>query len=219
MKSYTLAAGALLAALATSSQAFAQNAERPLTFHVGAGFSATTGRANRYLDDGWIFSGGLDWRPQPGMPLILRLDGHYSDYDATHELLNLGRATTQTRIDNGSGSTLGADLDAIYQFPLGSRVRAFVTAGAGVDRRRIDLTQTALFNGVVCDPWFGFCGVGVLAGDVLVLRNSTTRFAWNAGAGVEIPTTSGSWFVDAHYRRIEMNTPMEYVPIEVGFRF
>ncbi len=219
MKHISLA-GAILA-IAPSTCALAQDnaSSRPLTWHLGAGYSATTGRADRYLNDGWIVSGGLDWRMQPDLPLTLRLDGHYSEYNATRRLISLGSALTRTHIDNGNGSTLGTDLDLIYSFPLGARVRGFVTAGAGVDRRRINLTQTALFNGIICDPWWGFCGVGVVLGDVLVARDSTTRFAWNTGLGVEIPVGQGAWFVDARYRRIETDRPMEYVPIEFGFRF
>jgi opacity protein-like surface antigen len=218
MKAVMLLAAA--SALACSTPTLAQDpVDRPLTWHLAAGFSPTVGRANRYFDNGWIFSGGLDWRPRPDLPLTLRLDGHYSAYDATNELIEVGSAVTRTRIDDGDGSTLGADLNAIYDIPFGHRLRAYISAGAGVDRRRIDLTQTALFNGVVCDPFWGLCGVGVVAGDVLVARDSTTRFAWNAGLGIEIPTRSGTWFVDARYRQIETEAPMAYVPIQVGLRF
>ncbi len=119
--------------------------------------------------------------------MALRLDGHYSNYDATDELINLGSAATRTRIDDGEGSTLGLDLNGVVDFPLGSRVRGYVTAGVGVDRRRIELTQTVLFGGFFCDPWWGFCWPGVFPGDVLVSRDTTTRLAWNGGLGVEFP--------------------------------
>ncbi|HVY79549.1 MAG TPA: outer membrane beta-barrel protein [Steroidobacteraceae bacterium] len=193
--------------------------ERPFGFHVGAGFSATTGTADRYLDDGWIVSGGVDWHPNPDLPLTLSLDAHYSDYDATNELINLGTVATRTRIDDGDGSTLGADVNATYGVPLGSRLRGYIVAGAGIDRRRIELTQTVLFNGFVCDPFWGFCGIGAVPGDVIVARNSTTRFAWNAGLGLELPVGNGAWFFDARFRRIETTRPTEYVPIQIGYRF
>jgi opacity protein-like surface antigen len=212
--------GTALAATACA-QALAQSDSdrRPFGFHAEAGFSATTGTAQRYLKDGWIVSGGVDWHPNPNVPLTLSLEGHYSDYDATNELINLGSAATQTHIDDGNGSTLGADLNAKYAVPLGSRVRGYLIAGAGVDRRRIELTQTVLFNGFVCDPFSGLCGIGAVPGDVLVARDTTTRFAWNAGLGLELPVARGAWFLDARYRRIETATPTEYVPIQIGYRF
>ena len=67
-------------------------------------------------------------------------------------LINLGSAATQTQIDHGNGSTLGLDLNGVYDLPLGARATGYVTAGVGLDRRRVELTQVILFNGVVCDP-------------------------------------------------------------------
>lgn len=212
--------GALIAASIAPLHAFAQSApdEKPFSFHVSAGYSITTDRIDDYLENGWIVSGGVSWHP-PGTPFSLVLDGHYSDYDATNRLLNLGTEITQTRIDDGDGSTLGADLNGVYDFQLGPHARAYVTAGIGVDRRRIELTQTILVNGVVCDPFWGFCGIGAVPGDVRIARDSVTRLAWNGGVGVEFPLKTSILFVDARYRRIETSRPTSYVPIAVGIRF
>ncbi len=191
----------------------------PFTWHIAGGYSATSGETHDYLDDGWIAKGGVTWKPRPDVPLALRLDGHYSNYDATDELIDLGSAATRTRIDDGEGSTLGLDLNGVFDFPLGARARGYLTAGVGVDRRRIDLTQTVLFRGVFCDPWWGFCGRGVIPGDVIVSRDTTTRLAWNGGFGVEFPLSRGNLFVEATYHRIETERPTEYIPVVVGLRF
>jgi opacity protein-like surface antigen len=193
--------------------------DRPFTWHISGGYSATSGETRDYLDDGYIIKGGVTWKPRQDLPLALRLDGHYSNYDATDALINLGSAATRTRIDDGEGSTLGLDLNGVVDFPLGSRVRGYLTAGVGVDRRRIELTQTVLFGGFFCDPWWGFCGRGVFPGDVLVSRDTTTRLAWNGGLGVEFPLARGNFFVEATYHRIETQRPTEYIPIVVGLRF
>jgi opacity protein-like surface antigen len=218
-KAIALAALVLVAAADAPVRAQSSVQERPLTWHVDAGYSETTGRTQDYLDGGWIVSGGMTWRPRPDTPFSLKLDAHYSEYDATDRLINIGSAATQTRIDDGTGSTLGLDLNGVFDFPLGSRMRGYLTAGVGADRRRIELTQTALFNGVVCDPWWGLCGIGAVPGDVLVARDTTTRFAWNGGLGVEFPLSRGALFLDATYHRIETRRPTEYVPIVVGIRF
>jgi opacity protein-like surface antigen len=218
-KAIALAGFALVAAASAPLYAQSSAEQRPLTWHIDAGYSETTGRTQDYLDGGWIVSGGLRWRPPPDTPFSLKLDAHYSEYDATKQLINLGSAATQTRIDDGTGSTLGLDLNGMLDFPLGSRVRGYVTAGVGADRRRIELTQTVLFNGFVCDPWWGFCGIGAVPGDVLVARDTVTRLAWNGGVGVEFPLSRGALFLDATYHRIETRRPTEYVPIVIGFRF
>ena len=47
-----------------------------------------------------------------------------------------------------------------------------------------------------------------------------TKIGWNAGVGVEFKLPyRGSWFVEARYTRINTNTPIEFIPIEVGYRF
>jgi opacity protein-like surface antigen len=186
---------------------------------VEGGYSFTEGRTRDYLDNGFIVSGGVDWR-QPGNLLGLRAQAHLGVHQASDDLIELGARQTQVRVDDGTGTLFGLDLNGILDIPLRAGARAYVTAGVGVDHRRIELTQTVLFGGVYCDSWWGYCGFGVVPGDVLVARTSTTRLSWNGGVGVEFPVRSGgSWFVQASYRRIETPVPTVYVPIQFGFKF
>ena len=219
----TLAAAPLVAPVAAHAQvpdvSGGARGQSPFSWHVSGGYSVTTGETHDYLDNGWAFKGGVTWRPQPAGPFALRLEGHFTNYDATDEFINFSQASTRARIDDGEGSTLGLDLNAVLYFPLGSRVRGYVTAGGGVDRRRIELTQTVLFGGFFCDSWWGFCGRGVFPGDVLVSRETSTELAWNGGVGVEFPLARGNLFVEATYHRIETQRPTEYIPIVVGLRF
>jgi opacity protein-like surface antigen len=193
--------------------------ERHWSGHVAGGGSLTTGRTEDYLKNGWIISGGVTFKPRLDGPFSLRLDGHYSEYDATNTLIDLGSALARTRIDNGEGTTLGADLNGVYEIPFGPRASGYLTAGVGLDRRRIDLTQTVLFNGLFCDPWWGFCDIGAVAGDRIIARDTTTRFAWNGGVGVKFAVGRQQLFVEASYHRIETKEPTEYIPIEIGLRF
>ena len=53
-----------------------------------------------------------------------------------------------------------------------------------------------------------------------VASQDTTRFAWNAGVGVDFALPAGqSWFVEARYERIETQEPTEFIPIRFGLRF
>jgi opacity protein-like surface antigen len=225
MKRYICSLGALLLS-GTCVPALAQvydqvyDQQRPLQWHVDGGYAVTNGRTADFLDNGWTIGTGVQWRPVAGSPFSLRGDLHYSRFEATDQLLTLGEIVNQTRIDNGHGDILGLDVDGVLDIPLGRGVRAYVLAGVGVDYRRIDLTQTVVFGGYVCDGWWGFCGRGYFPGDVLVDRQDTTRFAWNAGLGVEFPLYGGqSWFIEARFNRMQTPQPTDFIPIRVGLRF
>jgi opacity protein-like surface antigen len=206
--------------LTCAAQAFAQNDDRPLRWHFGAGYSMTTGTTEDYLDDGWIVSGGVTWQPRTEAPFALMAEVSYSDFDATDNLIRLANIQQDTvRIDDGDAEVWGFNLNGVYRMPLGNRARGYVTAGIGEHHRKVEFTQTVLVSGIFCDPWWGFCYPGLAAGQQLVEETSTWRFAWNAGLGVEFPVANGSWFIDASYQRIETREPTEFIPIRIGFRF
>ena len=102
--------------------------------------------------------------------------------------------------------------DAVLRTPINPWVHVYALGGVGVGYRRIELTQ----NGFFCDTFF--CGPG--GGRDIVASSDVTKFAWNAGAGIDFALPGGqSWFVEARYERIETDTPTEFIPIRVGFRF
>jgi Outer membrane protein beta-barrel domain len=226
MKSYIYTLGAAL--LASGAQAMAQSYyssgysydTRPIQWHFDGGYGVTTGRTADYLNNGWTIGGGFTWHPDPGGPFSLRTDLNYSRFGATDQLITLGELQTQTQIDDGNGQIVDLDMDGVYEFPVAPAVRGYLLGGVGVAHRRLELTQTVAYGGVVCDSWWGFCGVGYAPGDVVVASQNTTRFTWNAGAGLDISIGGGqSWFVEARYTRIETPVPTDFVPIRVGIRF
>lgn len=189
----------------------------PVHWYVDGGYSVTTGQTNNYLDNGWNIGGGLQWYPAPG-PFSLRADLNFSRYDATNQLLAEGSAADQTDINDGWGDIFTFDLDGVFDIPLGGGVKAYLMGGGGGAYRRISLTQTVGFGGYYCG--WGFCSVGYYPGDVLVDRETTTRWEWNAGAGIEFPLYNGqSWFVEARYTEMETPVRTSFIPIRVGFRF
>jgi opacity protein-like surface antigen len=192
----------------------------PIQWHIMGGAAVTTGQTSDYLESGYTVGGGFTFRPEPRSPLSLRTDLTFSRFNATNNLLNIGAEQNRTQIDDGWGDIVNLDVDAVLDLPLGPRARGYIMAGVGGAYRRIDLTQTVGFGGYFCDSWYGYCGVGIVPGDVLVQREETTRFAWNAGIGFEFPLYNGqSWFIEARYNRMETPQPTEFVPIRIGFRF
>lgn len=224
MKRYFYSLGAVLL-LGAGVPAMAQGyyygpgPDRPLHFYVDGGYSVMTGQTSNYLDNGWNVGGGVQWRPAPG-PFSLRGDVSYSRSDATNQLLDEGSVENQTQIDHGWGDLVTFDLDGVFDIPVGGGVKAYLMAGGGGAYRRISLTQTEGFGGYYCDGWSGFCHGGFFPGDVLVQRDSTTRWEWNAGAGINFPLYGGqSWFIEARYTQMQTPVPTSYIPVRVGFRF
>jgi hypothetical protein len=181
----------------------------------------TTGTTGHYLDSGWIVGGGLDWKPDPTGPFSLLAELHYSRYGATEELLRLGNQQQNTvRIDDGDGEIWGLNVNGVYRFPLGAHARGYITAGIGEYYRSVELTQTVLLAGYYCDPWWGICYQGIFPGDALVQDEATTRFAWNAGLGVEFPLDTGTvLFVDLRYHQVQTGEATEFIPLQFGIRF
>lgn len=191
-----------------------------LHWHLEGGYAPTVGRTADYLNGGGSVGGGFSFVPATGSLFSLRTDLSYSQFGATRHLISLGEQQSQTQIDDGTGRIVNLDLDGVLTVPFGPRARGYVMAGAGGAYRRIELTQTVGFAGYYCDDWYGYCGIGVFPGDVLVQRDQTTRFAWNAGVGVEFQLYSGqALFIEARYNRIETSRPTEFIPIRIGLRF
>jgi opacity protein-like surface antigen len=215
MKSY-IRILASLTLLGCGVPAFAQvyqyPAARPLQWFIDGGASITAGTTADFLDTGWSIGTGFTVRPVPGQPFMLRADVNYNRFSGTNQLISLGQIANQTQVDYGYGQTVTGFLNGVLEAPVSPWMRFYVTGGVGVGYRRIELAQ----NGFVCSPFF--CGPGY--GGNTVAASDDTRFAWNAGLGVDFALPRGqSWFVEARYERIETQEPTEYIPIRFGIRF
>ena len=226
MARYVYPLGALLL-LAAWSEAPAQNyreqyyaPQQHVHWHLDTGYVAPTGQISDALDGGWTIGGGFTWQPDFSSPLALRTDLNYSRFGATRQLIGINEALDQTEIDDGYGEIVDLAVDGEYRMPLSPYVTAFAMAGIGVAHRRIALTQTVPVAGYFCDPWFGYCDVGLVPGDVVVASDNTTRFAWNAGLGLDFALWGGqTFFVEARFTRMQTPQPTDFVPIRVGLRF
>lgn len=221
---YPLGALVLLSAWATApAQNYYERYYGPqehVHWHLDAGYVGTTGQIADALDGGWTFGGGLSWQPDFSSPLALRADLNYSRFTATRQLVAINQALDQTEIDDGYGEVVELDVDGEYKVPLSPYITGFAVAGVGLAHRRIALTQTVAVGDYFCDPWFGYCEYGLVPGQVVVASDNTTRFAWNAGVGLDFALRNGqTFFVEARFTRIQTAQPSDFVPIRVGLRF
>jgi len=209
-------------ACAAAPLASAQMGDGPapnVHWHVAGGYSAVTGQMSDYLQGGYVLSGGFTYG-MDGSPFGLRGDVSISEHNATNSFLAYGSLVSGVQVDSGSGQFFSFSLGPSYTVPFIGRTSAYGFAQVGIYRSSLQLSQTVLFQGDYCDPYFGYCDYGVYPGDNLVYDDSRTRFGWNVGIGVEFPRYfSGAWFVEASYHRLTGQQPITYVPIEIGIRF
>jgi len=218
---YASAASVLLAAACLQS-ASAQTLDdrEPVSWHLDAGYGMLHGDTEDFLDDGWTLEGGVKWRAFGDSPFALRADLRYLDFDVNERIRQLdGTPAATARVDDGDATVIGLNLGASYDFDLSPRTQAYLTAGLGPYRRDVELTQTALFRGVACDPFWGVCFNSLVAGQVVVADEDTTKLGWSAGVGVEHELDRGALFIEARYLRIGTREPTEIIPIQIGYRF
>ena len=215
------AASGLLAAGAMQSAAAQTAVDRdPISWHMDAGYGIVESDTADFLDDGWMLEGGLTWRPVEQAPFSLRADLRYLSFDVNESVRQLGGSpATPARIDDGDAQIIGLNLGAAYEVDFSPRMQGYLKAGLGPYRRDVELTQTALFRGIACDPFWGLCFNSLASGEVVVADDDTTRLGWSAGLGVQYQLERGALFLEASYLRVETSEPTEIIPIQIGFRF
>jgi opacity protein-like surface antigen len=203
--------------LATTSTARGQ--EPRIHWHVMGGYSEPLGKTSDYLQGGYSFGAGFSVSPSANAPVNFRFDFSYGEHNASNRLIDLGQQTTPIQIDGGTGQFWSGTANVAYRVPLAYGVRGYGIAGIGAYHTRVEFTQALpYYGGYYCDPFYGFCYGGY--GNTVVSSNSSTKFGWNAGVGVEFLLPYGnSWFIETRYHRISTSTPIEYLPIEIGYRF
>jgi hypothetical protein len=192
----------------------------PFRFHIDGGGTLTQRSNDTLLDNGWNAGLGLSWFPTRHLPLGIRVDGTYNEFDARTPLLNQAASTYGMRVDNGTRKMWGGDVDLELDLPLSPYVRFYLLAGGGWYRQQDTFRQVNFYPGYFCD-WWG-CGPGYYGARSIVARNTTDwHFAKNAGLGLEFATgPRTSFFVEARYMRLNPNdAKSDYLPIRAGLRF
>jgi Outer membrane protein beta-barrel domain len=192
----------------------------PFFFQIDAGGTITQKSNATNLNNGWNAGAGFTWYPTSHLPVGVRVDGSYNEFNARNALLNQASADYGTRVDNATEKVYGGDVDLELDLPFSPYVRGYLLAGGGWFRQQNTYRQTNYANGIICN-WWG-CGPGTYSITSIVARTqSDWHFARNAGVGIEFAlSTHGSFFIEARYMRIDPNNAKsDFLPITAGFRF
>ena len=196
------------------------SADEPMLIQFNGGYVKTVGETSNYLQGHWTLGTGLTFQPDWMDNLAFQVDLAYADFGVKHDLITLGQQNSQYRIDDGSGSVWSLTTAAKYTVPFSDGVHGYGLLGIGAYQRHVELTQTVLYGGYYCDPWWGYCYPGLATGDAVVASTTTTKFGWNVGLGIEFPFEErGAWFIEARYHSIDTSHATEFMPIQIGIRF
>jgi hypothetical protein len=183
---------------------------RPFHFAIEGGITATAGSTGDNLNDGGNIGLGVSFFPSRSLPVGLRIDGSWSQFDANRAFFNPNNGTYLHSHEN----LYGGDLDLQFNLPHpSSRYQFYLLGGAGWYRAQSVLDQYVPGCGFYyCGPYYG----GQLASSTTGWRNS-----WNAGFGGEFAMPRGtSFFVEARYQQISSrNNDVQLVPVRFGIRF
>jgi opacity protein-like surface antigen len=191
----------------------------PFFGQVYAGGALTMGHSSSFLNSGWTVGGSFIYRPRPQGRFALQLDLGYADFNASRKLVGLGQQNLKYSIDSGHGDVWSLSLSGRYTVPMTPRVNAYGLLGIGGYHESLKLTETGIYGGVVCDYW-GYCYVVTTPGDIVVASKSLTKLGWSAGLGVEFAMSGRSaWFLETRYHSVVGSKSIQYLPIQIGYRF
>jgi opacity protein-like surface antigen len=191
----------------------------PFSWYVNAGAALTMGKSSDFLSTGWTLGGGMTYRRKPQNRFALQFDLGFADFNATHKLIDLGQQQVQYSVDGGSASVWLLSAAGKYTVPFTPNLDAYALLGIGAYHESLQLTERALVGGIVCDPW-GFCYVVATDGNVSVASKSLTKIGWNVGLGVEFAHHGRSnWFVEARYHSVQGSRSVQFLPLQIGYRF
>ena len=191
----------------------------PFSWHVNAGGALTLGKSSDFLSTGWTLGGGMTYRRKPQSRFALQFDLGFADFNATRKLIDLAQQNVQYSIDSGRANVWLLSVAGKYSLPVTQNVGVYGLLGVGGYHESLQLTERALVGGEVCDPW-GFCYVVATNADVSVASKSLTEFGWNAGLGVEFAHHGRtSWFVETRYHSVLGSRSVQFMPLQIGYRF
>lgn len=185
----------------------------PIRFHVDGGGTLTQKSNAEDFSDGWNGGLGLTWYPTSILPLGLRIDGTYNEFNIRNPLLAQVAAQNGTGVYHGFQRMYGGDADLELDLHLSPYVRAYLLAGGGWYKQ-----QTIFRDGFGYGYGNGCCGY---FGTTVARYDSDWHFARNAGAGLEFAMgPDASFFIEGRYMRLDPNdAKSDYIPIHVGLRF
>jgi opacity protein-like surface antigen len=196
-----MTSGPVLASLFISTTVAAQHAG--LSYAIGAGLTAPTGdfhadSLGAGYKTGWQGEASVNFRLSK-TSLGIRVEGSYSANSANDQLKVFLRGNPG-QPDDSKTKMLGGNVDLNYEFRSSSPMTAYVLAGIGLYNFKISLMYP-----------------GNRTSDT-----STTKFAFNGGAGLSYRIRGAGLFLETRYFDISSpfgGSDIKYVPITAGVRF
>ncbi len=182
---------------------------------VGGGFSEPESRMGNNVDTGWNFDARGGYKPSPHLAL---------DLDFNYNRWNLNSAALARYGEPGGYTSIwSVSFTPVLQGSPHWHVSPYILGGPGVYYRNLTLTQPALVNTIVCDPFFGYCYPATVGVNQVVASATTYKMGVNAGAGIQFRLGESHLkaFGEARYSRMftTHGADLSFVPITFGLRW
>jgi opacity protein-like surface antigen len=201
-----------LAGLAEAS--FAQTEYHHLTWNVGGGFTATTGRISDRLDNGGNVQAGAGFNFNQYIGVLGTFS--FQGLGVTRSALNA------LNEPDGNARLYTLTIDPTLRIPLKGGATAYLLAGGGWMRRTVEFTQPSLASTIVFDPWFGYFGPALVPTNTILGSVSENAGVYDVGAGLNfpLPRTSVKLYLEGRfYEGLTNGTHTTVVPITFGIRW
>jgi opacity protein-like surface antigen len=183
--------------------------------HFAGGYSSVIGDASSVVDDGWNLNGGATYWPE-SWPVGLDLELGYNDFGLKRETL-----AGLDNVDSADFTVWSMTADVMWGPKPGGTVNVYLLGGVGVYRANVTLGEDAIFNGIICNPWYPWCYPGLIPGTKILADETQTKLGFNFGAGITFEVGLGSQiYIEAKYHRMELDpSEFEYIPVVLGYRW
>jgi opacity protein-like surface antigen len=205
---------AILALLALTANARAQDNDHRFTLQGGVGASPLVGGISDRLDNGWHITvgGGYNFTHR----FSATLDYTYNGYGVSKGVLN------EAQVPDGNAHMWSLTVNPRLQLTHNDKFNPYVVGGVGYYRRTVKFTQPTLVQILLFDPFFGGFFNTVIQADQVIGEITQDGIGGSAGAGFDIKlgASGAKFFTEARYHYADTgHVPTRMIPLTVGVRW
>lgn len=197
----------IVALVALTAPAAAQNPENKVNLNIGAGYTLTSGEVRNHLGDGYNFNIGVTFNLTP----MIGIQGEYSFNGLGEKEIQIpvfpspvnSSSSNQPFFANMNMQYFDANL--VFKPMTEGKVAPYLIAGVGVYYRPIQVTTPGVgYVPGYCDPWWYVCYPGGLVPvENIIGERSSTDFGINVGGGIAFRVAeAASIYFEARYHYI-----------------
>src|SRR5579862_5948681 len=123
----------------------------PFRFHIDGGGTLTEKSNTQDFADGWNAGLGFTWYPTSHLPLGLRVDGTYNEFNIRNPLLAQFAQANGTGVYHGFQRMWGGDTDLELDLHFSPHVHGYLLAGGGWYKQQTIIRQSFFDGGYGCD--------------------------------------------------------------------